>query len=188
MSKPTSVTVELDFDKLAPYLTGAEGEPIGPGSVEGLIVDLAARELMSQAVGKDRDTWRDVLRRVNTIRDDIIAEQIRPQVEEALEASITRTNTYGEPTGKTTTLREVIVDEAKKWLTKTGDDFSSSRGPRRGETNVQHLIRQEVDKALTTELRAAVQEAQGDVLETVKPKAAEVLTESIERLAQGRRP
>lgn len=182
MSKPTSVTVELDFDKLAPYLTDAEGEDIASGSVEGLIVDLAARELMSQAVGKDRDSWRDVLRRVNGIRDDIIAELVRPQVEEALEASITRTNSYGEPTGKTTTLREVIVDQAKQWLTKPGNSF----GRRDNDTNVQYLIKQEVDRALTTELKAAVQDARSEVTEAVKAKAAEVLTETITKMAGGK--
>lgn len=179
MSKPTSITIELDFDKLAPYLEDVEGEPLGPGSVESLIVELAARRLLSNCVDMERSQYSEVYRRIASIRDETIAELVRPQIEEALERSFTRTNSFGEPTGETTTLREVIVEEAKRWLTKPGDGFS-----RRGETNVQHLINQEVDRALTSELKAAIQDARHEVTEAVKAKGAEVLTETIKRLAE----
>lgn len=122
---------------------------------------------------------------IRDIRDDVrqaVAEQVKAQVgdvvRETLENGVRKTNTWGEPTGEVTTLRDMIAAEANAFLTK-----SVSRGYNNGsETQVQAYIRESVDRQIKKELQAAVDSAKKQVTAAVKDQAAQVITETVARM------
>lgn len=172
MGMPERVTIEIDLSRLF-----ADGDR----TLEEYIVGEAATRLLAfdgQAIGEFR-------RRALSIADEEIREALKPVVAQALEAAVQRTDTFGAPRGEPKSLREVIVESAIDQLRKPqGDGFS---GTRRGETLVQFVIRKEVEEALGKDLRSAVQAARAQVLAAVQEKASEIITETIAKVAEGRR-
>lgn len=190
MAPPTTITIELNLDDhLARHLGYDEdGEHVqGPMTVEDLVLGLVAQKLVrnvvDRAAGKGRDGWYDSLgRKVAEIRDTLIAEQLEPLVREALEGEYRATNGFGEPVGQPTTLRSVIAKQVDDWLnSRDGDTY---RNPKR-LTRLSALVAEQVDKAMTKELSAAVADAKAQVVAAVKAKGAEVLAKTIADMAKG---
>lgn len=115
-----------------------DGEPHNEGgrTIADVVVDAVTNRLCQAVTGSH---GREVYRRIAEVRDDEIRSMVRPIIEAALVDEIALTNTYGERTGKVTTLREVIVAETHKVLTKR-DGYSG------GPTVVEKLIRDEVSR------------------------------------------
>jgi hypothetical protein len=118
------------------------------------IADVVADKLVKR-ITSDGDTWTPFRDKITEIRDDEIRAAVRPLIAEALTRSLTLTNTYGEPSGKTTTLSEIIAAEARKQLTaKTDNSYRSD-----GQTVVQKLVADEVRKAFADVVAAEVTKA-----------------------------
>jgi hypothetical protein len=164
-----NVTLELDLDTIV----GDEG-----GTLLGLIVNATAARLVSDL--KREPAYPSLKDRVSAIRDEEIRMQLAPVVEESVTASVQPTDSFGAPKGEARTLREIILDAAKKELTAPRErDYGRGR-----ETLVQYVIRTEVDRHITNELQAAIKEAKAEVVKAVREKGSEVLTETITRLAR----
>jgi len=117
-------------------------------------------ELIKADVVK-RPEYQALKDRVVEIRNQEIREAVKPLIREALERPIKRTNTWGEPTGKETTLSEIILDEAKKVFTEPRDSYRSKT------------------PWITEVIRTAVQDAfQKDIQEQVK-KAREGIAKQL---------
>ena len=138
--------------------------------------DLVAEKMVDRLI-EDRDSWRSLRESVINIRDQIIREKVDPIIEEALISQIQLTNSYGEPKGKPVTLRELIVAEAAKELSRpTRGSHGSS------ETLLTKTIREQTGIALTRELGEATKEAKEHVVAAIR-KAAEafLVNETVKR-------
>jgi hypothetical protein len=126
------------------------------------------------------DEYREVhgglRKRVAAIRDEEIRALVKPELEAAMTAPITPTNHWGEPTtGKTTTLRELIVAHATKFFTEKTDEGYN----RPQSTAAQRVVAEAVEKELTAELRAAVADEKAKVVAAVRAKAAELIATAV---------
>lgn len=142
---------------------------------EARALRMVARELSSRI---DRAAVEAIQKQlVDGVKARIDAE-IQQTVRTKLEEGLALTNGYGEPTGKTTTLRALIVERAEKWLTEKVDSRGEARGygdntfPR-----LQWFIAQQVDAAMKgaikTSIDAAVAEVKGKLQEGAKALLAE---------------
>lgn len=156
------------YDTDGEYL-GTEDETLG----HALTAELTKQLLKT-------DDWRGVKGLVKQIREEEIRAAVQAEIAEALTTTVPITNTYGESTGQTTTIRALIADMAKEALTKTNDRYGS------GESAVRKVLRDQVDKALVTELLTTIKEEREKVVTAIRGKAAELIAKSIEQGLGGR--
>ena len=175
----SGIEVTVDLSELI-LGSGYEDEP---RRLEDVVLDAAAALVVKRVVDTSEgdDARRELFRQVRAVRSEEIREAVKPTIAEALSAAIQKTNTYGEPVGEPTTLRELILDEARDILTKARPN-QDGYGRRRQESNViTELIKAEVEKAFATELRAEIKDEADRVRALVRAQAAEVLTEAMRR-------
>ena len=130
------------------------------------IAHLIAEQAVDRLARDDR--WQTLTKRVHDIRTEMIREAVRPAIEEAVHGPIRKTNHYGEPVGtETTTLRDLIADEARKILTQRAGEYS-----RNGETVISKIVAEEVHKAFTAEIKDAVQQARAQVATEIGQQVA----------------
>lgn len=139
------INVNVDSVNLTDVIEEYGERTLGDTIAAGLIQRIANSDHYQKLTGLVKD-----------VRDQEIRAQLTPVIAEALAKPIKRTNTWGEPTGTDTTLREVIVDEARKWLNSKADDRYGSNN---SETNLQKMIRTEVRDAFANEIADAVKAA-----------------------------
>src|SRR5688572_27698447 len=78
-------------------------------------------------------------KRFLAIRDEEIRKAVEPIITEAISGPIQKTNNFGEPTGQTTTLRELIMVETQRLATAgTKNDY----GRNSGETVLAKFVRE----------------------------------------------
>jgi hypothetical protein len=140
--------------------------------------DVLVAELLRQVM--KNDDWRGVKGLVKQIREEEVRAAVQREIAEALTTTVPITNTYGEPTGQTTTIRALIADMAKDALTKPADRYGS------GESAVRQVLRKQVDVALAAELLAVVKEERAKVVATIRGHAAEIIAKTLEQGLGGR--
>lgn len=134
------------------------------------IADLVAEKLLKTAI-KEEGTY--LKERINKIRDEAIQELLEPIIREAIEGPIYLTNSYGEKTGKETTLRELISELAKRILSYK-DGYTK-------KSWVDEFIRKEINTVLTKELQDLVAAEKKKVISALKDNVAEVITAAVTR-------
>jgi len=140
------------------------------------LADAVAWELASQVI-HDRDVWPAFRDAVTKIRDDEIRKAVAPLIAEALTKSLQQTNTYGEPTGKTITLSEIIVAEARKQLTeKAGDRYSNDQ-----RSIVAKLVAAEVTSAFENIIKDEVAKARNLVAGDIGARVAAAVQEGLRK-------
>lgn len=145
------------------------------------LADAVIAEAARQALDANDGLRFAVRDRVTQLTDDELRAKIGPMITEALNGAIQTTNTFGERKGDPTTLREVIVEKTRKWLTDPDPDARSPMGGGRRPTRVESMIAKEVASAVKTDLRDAMNTARAEVISGVKDHAAAVLAETIAR-------
>jgi hypothetical protein len=123
--------------------------------------------------------YGELKKRVNTIRDEEIRKLVSAEITAAMSADIPLTNGYGEQVGKTTTLRELIVAEGRKFFTEKRRANGRYDGPT--STAAQDVVAAMVKDALTKELATAVAEEKTRVVEAVRAKGAELIGDAIKQ-------
>jgi hypothetical protein len=170
----------IDLDETG-YPTTWSGDPDDDGQYTGTIqhaiVAEAARQYR-QHIGNE--IVSDIRREIKAAREEAIREAMTPIVAEAMAAPIRKTNHYGEPTGPETTLRELVIEEVKKFLSEpTGDAYARDR-----KSLAQKLVAEEVNRVVSAELKAAINEAKVEAVAVVRDEAAAVVTARLrEKLA-----
>lgn len=180
---PITLSIDLNLDDYLVRFHGydRDGEEVTERqTIEDLIIERAATQLGQQAIRDEtKSAYRSLASRIGNILDEEIRTRVAPLVEEALTHPFRRTNSYGEPAGAETTLREQIVKTATDYLTKSsGDRYDRDKG-----TAVQQLIAAEVKKAVDAELKDALAKAKADVAAAVKGHAATMIQQTITSLA-----
>jgi hypothetical protein len=131
-------------------------------------------EKVTQLLAKD-DSWGGVKRRFLEIREEGIREAVQPLIAEALTGAIQKTNNYGEPTGQTTSMRELVMVEAQKIVSKPIDSYG------RGETFLQKLVREEIGRVFAGELSKVMAAEKEKVVAAVRAKAADLIAEAVKQ-------
>lgn len=106
------------------------------------------------------------------------AKHVGPAVEAALAEGVQRTDQYGDPRGEKVPLRTVIIEEAQKVF---GQKVEYRDGYGRHESLISSIIRNEVQKAVAEDLKAAIKDERAKVQQAVRNEAAAILTESVRR-------
>lgn len=123
------------------------------------------------------EAYPGLRQRFLTIRDEEIRKALEPIVTDAIAGPIQKTNNYGEPSGGTTTLRELIMAEAQRLATaKVGDGYRGSN-----ETVLAKFVREQIAAAFTKELAAVVAEEKAKVVAAVRAKAADLIAEAVKQ-------
>lgn len=151
------------------YDDDGDAVPEGVETVGDKVAQIIAKEAMRRP---EYATLRD---RVTEMRKEIIREELRPIITAALHAPLRKTNTYGEPTGATTTLNEMIMEEAAKAWATSKDSYG------RDKTTVQDVIRTEVRAHINEAVAKAVKEAQEAALKAIGDVAASPVIEAVKK-------
>lgn len=148
-----------------------DGDLVSSGK-EKTVADLVADRIVDRLVRDDR--YPRLKDRVTEIRDEEIRAAIRPAIEQAVTRPIRKTNSWGEPSGQETTLSEVIVDEARKFMKEPADKYRREEG-----TVLQKLVRDEVHKAFGAEIADAVKQARELVATQLGDKVSDQITAAV---------
>lgn len=173
--EPDAPTVSLDAELVLKTPSLSLDTPVGGRTLADLVCRAALNKL---AKGPEWDNLND---RVRKITDEEIRAHVTELLKDALTGDLRRTNTYGEPHGEPTTLRTLISEEARRALTALTDNY---RGPR--ETVVGKLVREEVERALKTELVEAIADEKTKVVAAVRAKAGQLIAEAVTKGVGGK--
>jgi hypothetical protein len=145
-------------------------------SASDAIVQEAARRVLGQ-----RDLTEEVRRRVRQITDDQISAAVKPLIDAALSEGFQPTDSFGSPRGEPTTLRDMVVKEVRYGLEASKQVGYSGRNQ---QTLLQEIIGREVERVVREDLKQAMDEARKQVRAAVEQKGAEMLAQTIERMAR----
>lgn len=138
---------------------------------ERTVADIVAAQIVDRIV-KDADRWYELRQAVTEIKREAVREAVRPMVEQAIAEPIHKTTAYGDPVGGPVTLREVIVDEARKVInSKDPNDYRGDKG-----TFLVRVVREEVSNALRAEIAAEVAKAKAAVADEIGRQVASAVT------------
>ncbi|GLY81862.1 hypothetical protein [Actinoallomurus iriomotensis] len=152
----------------------------GPNDEPATLADLVVTELASRFM--QTDDWSTLRRRIREIRDEEIRAQITPMIAETIAKPIQRTVAYGDPIGEPISMREVVVDEARKILQGT----PKGSYDRNAQPLGRQLIHEMVSRELKTELADAIKAERQKVVDAVRAQAAELITEAVTKGVTGR--
>jgi len=137
--------------------------------------DLVAEQITQKLVADDH--YREMRKRYLKVRDEEIRAAVAPVVAEALAGPIQKTNSFGEPTGQQTTMRELIMAETQRLVSKGTDSGYSNRR----KTFLQELIEKETGRLFAAELSAVMAAEKEKVVAAVRSAGAELLAEAVKK-------
>lgn len=159
---------DIDLNAEIGKVVDPEGDYIGDQTLAGAVIE----KLVLQAA---REPYhRELAKRVEAIRDEEIRKVVAPAIQEALTTPFRLTNTYGETKGEPVTMREYIVAVAQKWMNERADSYRSEKG-----TNIQALVRAQVEAAFKAEIAEAVKSAREAVAAQIGGSISSVVTEAV---------
>ena len=169
-----NITVQIDEVSLATVVDQAYRYGDEDGPHDRTVGELVA-EMIVDRLAQDRDRWYELRQTVTEIKREVIREAVRPMVEQAIAEPIQKTSVYGDPVGGLVTLREVIVDEARKVINaKDPNDYRGDKG-----TFLVRVVREEVSSALRAEIADAVKEAKARVADEIGRQVAQAVTSAM---------
>jgi len=161
--KVDDLTLETAVGQVIGY-DNESGEPYSMG--DRTLADIVAAQIVDRAV--KREDWYDFIRTVADVKREAIREAVRPTIEKAIAEPLTKTSAYGDPIGGTTTLREVIVDEARKLLDRKVDNYPAHSN----QTVLQKVVAEEIQAAFAAEIKDAVAKARASVADEIGKQVA----------------
>jgi hypothetical protein len=172
--------IELDLTDVQAvegYTYGGEYDEGPTGSVTQLIVFEAARILVKQMTDGAREDMRNMV--VEELRAAVVEEMQR-----CLDEEIQLTNSYGEPKGEPTSLRDMIVDAGEKWLSELVDskgnpaddyDRRNNRAKTRLQRYIADAIGPKVKEAFSEQIEGAVRETRAKLDEQITGKVSDAI-------------
>jgi hypothetical protein len=172
-----NITVKVDdvaLDTIVAEVFGydaEDGEPYQLGNKT--IADLVARQIVERLVKHEH--WQDLTHTVFEVRREVMRDLITPSVERAIAEPVRKTSIYGDPVGEPTTLREVIVHQAREVINaKDPNDYRGEKG-----TFLERTVRAEVAKAMHDEIIAEVAKARALVADEIGKQVAAAVTSAM---------
>jgi hypothetical protein len=147
------------------------------GDYQNSIIAECARQLGKKIKEEARD---EVVRSVRAEID----KHIEAIVRDTLEQGIALTNTYGEATGKKTTLRELVVAQVGDWLKASVNSRGEPvyTGSRDSVTRVQWMIGGSVDSVIKGEFKKEVDAAIVEFRARLMSGARDLFAQGIQKL------
>ncbi|MFC7450518.1 hypothetical protein [Rhodococcus daqingensis] len=157
----TIVSTEHEYDRDGGY----------QGQREVTLLEAVAERIARQLTKDAREQidYAGVRRRV----DDAITEMVSVKLADFTEREIVPTDSYGNPKGPARTIAEEIVTAAAGWCNQPSGEYG------RGGTRLQKIIREEIDRQFTKELKGAIDEAKATVTAKVRDHAAQLLADTL---------
>lgn len=157
-----NITVTVDEVTLDTVVHSYDGDSTTVG-------DRVVHAITSHLIAS-KDVYPPLRDQVSKIRDEEIRGQVRPLITEALTEPVQLTNQWGDPVpgAKQTTLRDVIVAEARRQFTVKADSYSGS-----GQTILQKLVAEEVRAVFKTVVADEVKKARAMVATQIGAMVAE---------------
>lgn len=165
--------LDAEADTLAslPELKNAKTAVKVQPAIQDLIVE-AGRQLAQKTVYERAPEVRE---QAAKLIEDMLRERLAPQIEQVLTVGI-RKSAYGDPVP----LPEYIAETVTRQLTIQNRDASY----RSDRTLLENLLSDEVKRVVGKELREVMNAAKERVREAVETQGAQVIRETIERLAK----
>jgi hypothetical protein len=165
---PGTPLLTITWDTVAEQRYGDDGpydeSSTIPVTIGDMVVSQLVDRLQPHLCSEIRDT---ILGRL----EEVISQQVEAIVASTLTGEIRTTDAYGSPTSAPTTLRALIAKQATTYMTDRDDRTYRTEGAR----TFRDLLRDEVNGAMNTELRATVVAARAQVAAAVKEHASELL-------------
>lgn len=171
------ITVNVDNTDLTTAI-GEKREYDSEGDYVGMqpltLGDVVVEELVKGL--RISDQYSTLARRVAEIRDEMIRERIKAEVDAAFANPITETNRFGQPTGNVTTLVELIIDEVKKFMAERVDrnGYTSHSGKPRAAWYAAAAV----EDAVKGDISAAVNAEKERAVAAIRSRAADLIAES----------
>lgn len=143
---------DLDLDEAIGGYYDEDGDLVGAKTVGSAVI----AKLVEQAA--KGDYYSTLKTRIEQIRDEAIRAAIEPVIAEALSKPLVKTNSWGEPQGKETTLRELIMEQVRKTL-GISTEGTYRNGSYERSTTLEKLVRGQVATAINDEIAEAVKAA-----------------------------
>jgi len=122
-------------------------------------------------------SYGDLRREVLQLRTEEVRRQLEPIVAEAISGELVQTNQFGDPMGKPTTLRELILKEVGAYLKRQHESGYRSTG----QTVVQKFVQDAVDTVIKKELAEAIVEEKAKVVAAVRAAAADLIADAVKQ-------
>lgn len=176
------ITVTLDKATLATVIEQVTGidEDGDEYEIGGRTIGDAVAGQITARLIKDTAYYGRLRDEVAQIRKELIQEAVRPLIEKALEGPIPQTNGYGERTGKSLTILELVVEEIGTLLGAKSDRYRSD-----SPTLLQKAIKDEAQKALQAEITGAVQAVREVLAGQVGDQLRQHAVEAVETALRG---
>ena len=166
--------IEIDLADLGFNDFDDEGNPVGATTVQDLIISAAVDKLLAG----QRDLRNEVREKVGAAITKEIDDSVKVLVQEAFDAPIQRTTTWGEKQGEPTSVRELIREAIERYVTapKSDDRYSSTK-----TKNLQELIDSATKDLLDRDFLAYLKQVKADVSVTVHKKALAAAVEFLQK-------
>ncbi|KIA73476.1 hypothetical protein ANMWB30_24020 [Arthrobacter sp. MWB30] len=160
----TGMKIEIDLAHLGLSDYDEDGNPTRGLSLRDLIVEAAVEKL----VPNDYQLQKDIREKIDRQFKTRIEEKVKAMVEEAFEAPLQRTNSWGESKGEPVTVKELIGEALEKWLTGPRERNRSYNSP---AGNLQELVDDATKSLMSKEFKANIDKAKEDIVVTVNQAA-----------------
>lgn len=164
------VTLDTIVGQVVSY--DEDGDMIQNG--DKTVAHLVVEQIVAQAV--KRPEYTELQTRIAEVRKEQIRDALAPIVAEAIAKPVMQTNSWGERTGKETTLTALIMDEARKYLAEPADAYGSNR-----QTLLQKAIREQVQAAFAQEIADAVKAAKAAVVKEIGDQYGQYITAAVSK-------
>lgn len=166
--------------------TGEDDYAEQPVTLVDAVVDRIADQMLSRVADAAQQTYGGYSAYSGIVESKIgpaVDARVEQMVTDAMERSLTRTNSFGRPTGESpTTLEDVILARVEKWLTSAqGDSYNRKGSPL--EQALAKLVDREMQKALDKVIADAQQKALATVSATAEQALVKGLRSSIAKMA-----
>lgn len=162
--------IELDLNQMLGFEFDDEGEPIGQKDFRNEVANLAA----AQMIGEYRN---DIKAEVRTKIGDVVTDEIRGIVREAMAGEIQQRTPWGESKGTPQTILEMVRTSLEAFLSGTtaGNDRYGNSKPQ----NLRQLIDEVAREVLSKDLREAVAEAKKQIGSEIKNRALKAAVDAL---------
>ncbi|MEY9876605.1 hypothetical protein ABH931_006115 [Streptacidiphilus sp. MAP12-33] len=177
-----NITVTLDKATLATVIEQVTGidEDGDEYEIGGRTIGDAVAGQITARLIKETAYYGRLRDEVAQIRKEAIQDAVRPLIEKALAGPIPQTNLYGERTGKSLTILELVVEEIATLLGAKSDRYRSD-----SPTLLQQTIKTEVQKAMQAEITGAVQSVRDALAGQVGDQLRQHAVEAVETALRG---
>lgn len=169
-----NVNLSLDLASLFVDAAEPDGEPANlRDAMRAAVVEAAAKQLLTNGMWS-HDELFELRQEVHRMRNKLITERLRAEVEGAFSEPIQRMTQWGEKRGDVTSVRELIRLELEAFLNGTS---TSRRRDSYDKTpnNLAELIGVVANDTMNSALSKSVRDAKA----TVDKRVQEILTEAI---------